>query len=263
LPPHFAPGQHFEYGGLAMQTAGRMAEVAVGKDWETIFQEKIAKPLGMTRTRFTPVDPAHAPMLAGSAVSTLRDYAKFLTMIADGGVFEGRRILSEKAVAEMQADQVGAAAVKRMEFVERMRGNTHRGVYGLGMWREEIAADGKATLISSPSWAGAYPWIDKRHDIRGVNYVGKQGHVPLAMRLFLPEVWLEAPTRLDKAGVPEGERRALTKGEIALELLDAVRAEGNLPGQRVVGDCGYGVSGACAQVSPSGACVTCWSMANC
>ena len=73
--------------------------------------------------------------------------------------------------------------------------------------------------------------------------VGKAGHVPLALRLFLPALWLETPARLDKAGVPERERRALTKGEIALELLDRVRAENVLPGQVVVGDSGYGVSG--------------------
>ena len=76
-----------------------------------------------------------------------------------------------------------------------------------------------------------------------LHYVGKTGHVPLDLRLFLPESWLEAPARLDKAGVPEAERRSLSKGEIALELLDAVRAEGVLPGQVVVGDSGYGVSG--------------------
>src|SRR4051794_25217285 len=62
------------------------------------------------------------------------------------------------------------------------------------------------------------------------------------MRLYLPEGWLGDPKRLDKAGVPEGERRSLTKGEIALELLDQVRGEG-LPGQLVVADAGYGVSG--------------------
>jgi SRSO17 transposase len=62
------------------------------------------------------------------------------------------------------------------------------------------------------------------------------------MRLYLPEVWLADPKRLDKAGVPEGERRPLTKGEIALELLDRVRGEG-LPGGVVVADSGYGVSG--------------------
>ena len=78
---------------------------------------------------------------------------------------------------------------------------------------------------------------------RRLHYVGRQGHVPLALRLFLPESWLEDAARLDKAGVPQEQRRALSKGEIALELLDAVRAEGVLPGQVVVGDSGYGVSG--------------------
>ncbi len=76
-----------------------------------------------------------------------------------------------------------------------------------------------------------------------LHYVGAHGHVPLGFRLFLPESWLEDPARLDKAGVPADQRRALSKGEIALELLDAVRAESVLPGQVVVGDSGYGVSG--------------------
>jgi SRSO17 transposase len=62
------------------------------------------------------------------------------------------------------------------------------------------------------------------------------------MRLYLPESWLAGEARLDRAGVPEDERRSLTKGQIALELLDRVRGEG-LPGRLVVADAGYGVSG--------------------
>jgi len=75
-----------------------------------------------------------------------------------------------------------------------------------------------------------------------VHYVAPRGHYPLAMRLYLPESWLGDPKRLDRAHVPEAERRALTKGRIALELLDGIRAEG-LPGGLVVADSGYGVSG--------------------
>ena len=59
-----------------------------------------------------------------------------------------------------------------------------------------------------------------------VHYVSPKGHYPLDMRLYLPESWLGDPKRLDRAGVPEPERRSLMKGQIALELLDRVRGEG-------------------------------------
>ena len=75
-----------------------------------------------------------------------------------------------------------------------------------------------------------------------VHYVSLKGHYPLDLRLYLPDSWLADTKRLDKAGVPEDQRRARTKHEIALELLDRVRGEG-LPGRFVVADAGYGVSG--------------------
>ena len=62
------------------------------------------------------------------------------------------------------------------------------------------------------------------------------------MRLYLPPAWLNDPVRLERAGVALEERRDLTKGQIALELLDQARAEG-WPGRVVVADSGYGVSG--------------------
>ena len=170
LPIDTEPGTHFHYGGLAMQVAGRMAEVATGKDWETLFQEKIAKPLHMTGTHFIPVDPGggHSPMLGGGARANLRDYASFLSMISNDGIFEGKRILSKRAIREMQADQVrGAKVVPGVEYVEKARGEKHNGIYGLGEWRERLDAKGQAVLISSPSWAGAYPWIDKTRHIYG------------------------------------------------------------------------------------------------
>jgi CubicO group peptidase (beta-lactamase class C family)/pimeloyl-ACP methyl ester carboxylesterase len=170
LEPNDIPGVKFQYGGLAMQVAGRMAELATGKDWESLFQEKIARPLQMKNTHFTPVDqgPGHAPMLGGAARCTLRDYANFLSMINNNGMFEGRRVLSEKAIAEMQADQVRGAKITKPEFVEIVRGNTHNGIYGLGEWREALDKQGNAILISSPSWAGAYPWIDKTCNVYGI-----------------------------------------------------------------------------------------------
>jgi CubicO group peptidase (beta-lactamase class C family) len=164
------PGAHFRYGGLAMQVAGRMGELATGETFAELFQRRLARPLGLEHTRFTPVDarPGHNPMLAGGARSSLRDYARFLSMIADKGRFEGRQILSESAVEEMQRDQVGDARVEPGEFVERARGAMHNGVYGLGLWRERIDAEGRAIHVSSPSWAGSYPWIDAQRHVYGV-----------------------------------------------------------------------------------------------
>lgn len=178
LPADTLPGTKFKYGGLAMNVAGRMAELATGKDWETLFQQKIAIPLKMHSTHFTPVDSSggHAPMLGGGARTTLQDYANFLSMIFNNGMFNGRKILSVNAIKEMQTDQIGSARVNAGEFVENVRGSLRKDIYGLGEWREEVNArlndevgqeKGEAALISSPSWAGAYPWIDKKNNVYG------------------------------------------------------------------------------------------------
>jgi SRSO17 transposase len=72
--------------------------------------------------------------------------------------------------------------------------------------------------------------------------VAPKGHYPRARRLSRPDSWRNDAGRLDRAGVPAEARRRLSKGQIALELLDQARGEG-LPGQIVVADAGAGVSG--------------------
>ena len=101
---------------------------------------------------------------------------------------------------------------------------------------------GKHSVGVQRQYCGALGKKDNCQVAVSLHYVGTHGHFPLAMRLDLPESWLGDPKRLDKAGVPDGERRPPTKGQIALELLDRVRGEG-LPGGLVVADSGYGVSG--------------------
>lgn len=169
LPAANNPGERFSYGGLAMQVAGRMAELAAGKDFESLFLENIAFPLGMKNTHFVPVNDqgGHSPMLGGGARSTLADYMRFLEMIDHEGKYQGKQILSKLSIAEMQADQVKSALVGHKEYVERVREQKHKSIYGLGEWREELDEKGNATLISSPSWAGAYPWVDKATNTYG------------------------------------------------------------------------------------------------
>jgi len=169
LPADTFPGTLFKYGGLAMQVAGRMAEIATGKEWETIFQEKIAIPLDMEYSHFTPVseEDGFSPMLGGGFRTCLRDYMHFLEMFTNDGIYKGKRILSEEAVKEIEADQVKDALVIQPEYVYNSRGHSHNGIYGLGIWREELDENGEAILISSPGWAGTYPWIDRKNNIYG------------------------------------------------------------------------------------------------
>jgi len=213
LPADTLPGTRFNYGGLAMQVAGRMAELATGKNWETIFQQKIAGPLQMRSTSFTPVDPGsgHSPMLGGGARSSLSDYADFLNMIFNEGTFKGSRVLSLKAVKEMQADQVGSAKVKPAEFVEAVRVSSRQDIYGLGEWREEVKADGEAVLVSSPGWAGAYPWIDKTKGVYGFLLThadparaGKDGFSPFLSSPVLPLLVRDAIKETEIKGVKRG-----------------------------------------------------------
>ena len=114
-----------------------------------------------------------------------------------------------------------------------------KGIFVLG--DTGFPKQGKHSVGAQRQYCGA---LGKRANCQvapSIHYVSPEGHYPLALRLYLPEVWLGDTKRLDTAGVPEAGRRPLSKGQIALELLDEVRAEG-LPGRFVVADAGYGVS---------------------
>jgi SRSO17 transposase len=129
----------------------------------------------------------------------------------------GRRY--RHVMAEALADPRGIFVIDDTSFPKQGR-------HSVGVQRQYCGALGKkANCQVAPS----------------VHYVSPKGHAPLAMRLYLPESWLDDPDRLDKVGVPEAQRRRLSKGQIALELLDEVRSEG-WPGQVVVADAGYGAA---------------------
>ena len=70
--------------------------------------------------------------------------------------------------------------------------------------------------------------------------------VPLGLRLFLPDEWANDPDRCASAGVPEAQRRALAKTEIALEEIDRIIAAG-ARFARVLADAGYGMGAAFRQ----------------
>ena len=72
-----------------------------------------------------------------------------------------------------------------------------------------------------------------------LSVANEQASLPVAWRLYLPQVWAGDAARRNKAGVPK-ELRFVTKPQIALEQIRAAQANG-IPPDLVLADAGYGV----------------------
>ena len=83
-------------------------------------------------------DPERRPMPAGGLFSTAKDLSIFYRMMANGGVFNGKRILSEKSVKTMTSDQSGEAnSHYGFGFGTDGKSFAHGGAYGLVISRRE------------------------------------------------------------------------------------------------------------------------------
>jgi uncharacterized protein (TIGR03437 family) len=157
-----APSAQFAYGSNSMQAAGRVCEVVSGKSWEQLFQERIAVPLDMTGTTF---GAGGNPLVPGGARGRLRDYANFLQMILNEGIFNGKRVLSVAAVREMQKDQTFGVPIFYSPHTRYGNGNFR---YGIGNWLDVVPNQANGTQISSQGGFGFSPWIDKQRNLLGV-----------------------------------------------------------------------------------------------
>ncbi len=162
-----APGQEFHYGNAGYSVAAAAAEVAGGADFATLFRTRIATPLGLTATTFTPPGDGSSsnPVPAAGAWSTMDDYAKFVAMMAGDGVTpDGTRILQAASVAEIEADQVKGLDTHD-DFAVQITGF---GTYGLGTWRDRADAADATQMVSGSGSVGFYPWIDRERHAYGV-----------------------------------------------------------------------------------------------
>ena len=145
------PGEEFYYGNIGLNIAGRVLEVVSKKSFDRLIQERLLRPLKMRATNFANDDGGAINPSAGAKTSA-NDYINFLSMLLNKGMFEGKKILSEEAIAEMQKPQFTGLPIKYSPK------ETEGLQYGLGEWIS--ATDGKLTL-TSPSLSGTWPFIDK------------------------------------------------------------------------------------------------------
>jgi len=191
LPMDAQPGEKYIY-GYSVDVLGAMIEKVSGQTLDEFFAKRIIEPLGMKDTSFY-LPPAKASRFAavysakdgklerapdpgvgagqgaylngprksfsGGAglLSTARDYARFLQMMANGGELDGKRIISRKTVELMTTDHLRTIPY-----------NPGQG-FGLGFSIiKEVGANGAPGSIGEFGWGGAYHsnyWVDPKEQL--------------------------------------------------------------------------------------------------
>lgn len=190
LPLQFHPGEKWMY-GLNTDLLGCLIEVITGTDLETFFSKHIFRPLGMRDTYFNlpaakagrlasvytedslhriikwsstfrRIDPDY-PLVkkhyfSGGAglSSTALDYAIFLQMLLNKGIYNGHRILSPRSVEMMTSPQ--------LSFL--YNGSDNFGL-GFGLTSAKSAAR-NARNEGSFAWGGYYGttyWADPKSNL--------------------------------------------------------------------------------------------------
>lgn len=191
LPLMHQPGEKWTY-GLNTDLLGCLVEVISGMTLDEFFKKRIFEPLGMNDTYFTvpkekasrlvnlyredstgKIVKATGNMLNGKLVtpayplegstyysggaglsSTIYDYAVFLQMLLNGGIYNGKRILSRNTVRMMITNQIGDLS---------FRGDDK---FGLGFQLITEKSSGRTPAQAGTfSWGGAFAtsyWVDPK-----------------------------------------------------------------------------------------------------
>lgn len=167
IPLVAAPGTTLNYGGLSMQVAGRVCEVAAGKSWNQLFEEEVATPLGLHQTYYAGARAGFVPRIAGGVISSAADYLRLLNVIFRNGLLDGKELLTPSETALLLADHTPKAAIGYSPFTKFVMppGFGQEAHYGVGNW--VIRGDG-LSVNASPGAFGFTPWIDVQNGYYGV-----------------------------------------------------------------------------------------------
>ena len=195
LPLQYDPGTKWVY-SVAVDVLGRVIEVASGMTFDAFLEKRLFAPLDMRDTGFyvpgdkldrfaaiyrsdgngalTPAENRSAsPYLAkpkllsggGGMVSTTRDYMRFLQMIAQGGEFQGVRILKLETVALMTHNQLPAEVMPISMSIGKRQGVG----FGLGFSVRVQPSDQEASgRVAEYGWGGmasTHYWTSPKDDL--------------------------------------------------------------------------------------------------
>jgi len=166
-------GTKFCYTGEDQQLAGAAAELAAGKGWDSLFDIKIAQPLGLSNTTFYLSSPAN-PRVAGGIKSNAADMMRFGQFVLHNGKNkQGIQVIDSVWMQELWIDQTNHAFQISAPYPNHPLKNNPYNVdtiyYGMGTWldiynpthhyQEQISADGAF---------GGIIWINRCTNVTGV-----------------------------------------------------------------------------------------------
>ncbi len=189
VPVMFEPGTHWMY-GYGHELVSALIKVTSGMETGEFIKREIFDPLGMTSSsyRYLPTHEgrlvdfmakegesfkahnefsvfsfAHAQdcpldLGGGGLLSSVNDYIKFATMLANGGTWKGEKIISRKTIDLMRTDRLNEAQRKDFDC------SYNRGYgYGLGvrtMIDPSKTSNGSVGEFGWTGYGGTYVAID-------------------------------------------------------------------------------------------------------
>jgi CubicO group peptidase (beta-lactamase class C family) len=156
------PGTQIFFSQIGSDIAARVLEVVTKKTFDRCVSDKILRPCKMRSTSFTN-DNGLVTNAADGAITTASDYINFLGMLLNKGTFEGKKVLSEKSIAEMETIQFAAVPVKYMP--KEASGLK----LGLGCWIEN------GSTVTSLNMTGFYPYLDRNLNYAAILVPRKSG----------------------------------------------------------------------------------------
>ena len=191
LPLAFQPGTTWDY-SHSTDILGRLVEIVSGQTLYQFEKEHILDPLGMTDTSFYVADPDKHARVAepfpndrtigpgvtfsdprqvkkwesggGGMVGTVTDYARFLMMLRNGGMLDGKRYLAPKTIAYMTSDHLAGVATPGPYYLPGPG-------YGFGLGfavRRENGVAATPGSVGDYNWGGAAGtafWVDPKEDL--------------------------------------------------------------------------------------------------
>ena len=198
-PMQYEPGAKWQYCQSGINAAARIVEVISGMTFDEFLQKRVFDPLGMTNTTFYPSDAqwgtvatgyaknketgkleavpprgdfgkrGRPPQGNGGLYSCAKDYTRFCQMLLNGGMLDGKRILSPEAVKILSSVHTGDLPCG---FFQKAEFGSHGKNYGWGIGTCVLKEphEGLAAMLSPGTFGhggawGTQAWIDPKKEV--------------------------------------------------------------------------------------------------